>query len=163
MPWRKSKPLICLLDVRDAALHVFKALAVGFDVRNVLDLALGTRCPDDLLCKSVHRDLVGVAKIEDLTDRSVERHASEHAVDHVGNMAEAARLFARTKNRHGLLAQSLSHKRRNYHAVLTGLPWPHCMEQAYHLDAKFLLAKIRQRQKFSDGLGTGVAAPRVVS
>jgi hypothetical protein len=77
-----------------------------------------------------------------------------HGVAHI---AEAAGLFAIAVDADGSVIEGLADEIWKDHAVAAGLPRANGVEQADDDDGDFLFLPIREREKFVEGFGSGVA------
>ena len=75
---------------------------------------------------------------------------------HILYVAKASRLCPITENRNGLTGQSLPNERGDNHTIAPSLTGPNRVEEAQYDAGKFLLAEIRDPQKFIQQFGRGV-------
>ena len=103
------------------------------------------------------RDLFGVADVHDFADgfRSVEQ--AQQGFDGVAHVAEAARLFSVAVNLDGRIVESGFDEIGKHHAVAAGLARPDGVEEADDDDGEMLFLPVREREKFVERLGCGVA------
>ena len=82
---------------------------------------------------------------------------TDERFDGVADVAEAARLLAVAVNADGSVVDGGLHEIRQDHAVAAGLPRTDGVEQAHDDDGKLLFFPVREREKFVQSLGSGVA------
>src|ERR1700681_1678038 len=94
---------MCFADIWDSVFHVFKALAICLRIGYVANGTLRTSGPNDLLGKSLNRDLFRAPEIEDFAYSSGRSDTRKDPFNDIVNMPETAGLPAGTENCHRLV------------------------------------------------------------
>src|SRR5436190_18622228 len=89
----------CFTDIRDAVLHILEALAISLRVGQITNGTFRAGGCNNLVGKSVNRNLFRISQIENFPNGLGGSHACQNAFNNVLDMAETTRLFTRPKHR----------------------------------------------------------------
>ena len=116
---------IDLLEIGNAAPHVFERAAVDLLVRDELDLGLAVAHRFDPLGQLEDGDFFVAADVEHLAFGFTRIGKQQNAADDVAHGREAARLLAVAEHENRLVPQGADDHVRDHHAVRAGLARAH--------------------------------------
>src|ERR1700693_1917015 len=94
-------------DIRASAFDVFEPLAICLRIGYVTNGTLRTSGPNDLLGKSLNRNLFRASEVEDLTLSPRRSDTRKNSLNDIVNVSETAGLLAGTENCYRLVCKRL--------------------------------------------------------